>query len=231
MEPFRTTAPQFYTLKRGVTVVELLIVLAIIGVLTVVMTTSHTTFNRTILLSYTAYDVALTIRSAETYGLGTRVTSSDMLSNTGYGIHITPNSASFTFFADENTPSNSNQCHQLRTGADGSEPDAIAGNCAYDGDSEKVQLYTLGNGMKITNVYGYRPGAATPRDEVGAGQSLDMVFARPNPKAFMSYMGAYVEGASACLEIASPQGGTSHVYVGSTGQVTVGSKECPASVL
>lgn len=225
MEPLRATSSRPHSLSRGVTVVELLIVLAIIGILTVVMGTSHTTFNRTILLTYTAYDVALTIRSAETYGLSTRITSSGMKSNTGYGIHITPDSPEFIFFADENTPSNSSPCHPLRSGADGSEPDAIPGNCRYD-EGEKVQSYTLGNGMKITDVYWYI-SAGSSRQSVTS--SLDLVFARPNPKAFITIDGNYDRNISpdACFLITSPQGGTSHVYVGSTGQVTVASGECP----
>ena len=204
------------------TVVELLIVLSIIGVLTVVMTTSHSTFNRTVLLSYTAYDVALTIRSAETYGLGTRVASSNMRSNTGYGIHITPNSSAFQLFADKNDPS-PGSCHGLRTDdPSGDAPDAIPGNCKYDA-GEDVQSYALGNGMKITNVYWYQ-GAGGGRNPIGS--SLDMVFSRPNPKAFMSHDGIYGMALDACFEIASPQGGVSHVYVGSTGQVTVGASTC-----
>jgi hypothetical protein len=208
-----------------VTVVELLIVLAIIGVMTVVMVTSHTTFNKTILLSYTAYDVALTIRSAETYGLGSRITSGVTSSNTGYGVHIVPNSTTLMLFADKNAP-NAGSCHPLRTDdPSGTAPDAIPGNCKYDDASEDVQSYTLGNGMKITNIYWYT-GAGGSRSK--ANSALDMVFSRPNPKSFISTDGNYNASIDACFEITSPQGGVSHVYVGSTGQITVGSNVCPS---
>jgi hypothetical protein len=216
-----------------VTVVELLIVLAIIGVMTVVMVTGHTTFNKTILLSYTAYDVALTIRSAETYGLGSRITSGITSSNTGYGVHIVPGLTTFVLFADK-VPRYDGVCHPLRVGADGSEPDTIPGNCKYDpgaseDESESVQSYTLGNGMKITDTYWYA-GAGGIRSDKNDRPTIDMVFSRPNPKAFISVDGIYNPSISidACFEITSPQGGVSHVYVGSTGQITVGSKECPS---
>lgn len=226
-----------HSLHRGVTVVELLVVLGIIGILTTVIVTSHATFNKTILLTYTAYDVALTIRSAETFGLGTKVNSSiPGGTRIGYGMRFTPAGASsFTLFADSNSPGSEddrgNVCHPLRADADGSEPDAIYGDCSYQ-DSEIVQSYELGNGMRVSRLFSYQ-GGGEEGEEIDA---LDIVFARPDPQAFFSKDVGSIGGgysaaiAAVCVELTSPHGGHSHTIVTRTGQIQVSSDVCPNSI-
>ena len=50
----------------------MMVVLAIIVTITGVTLTSQTSFNKTLVLANTAYDIALTLRSSQTYGLGSR---------------------------------------------------------------------------------------------------------------------------------------------------------------
>lgn len=230
MEPLRATratlARSSAAWSRGVTLVELLVVLGIILILSLVVITSHANFNKTILLTSTAYDVALTVRSAQTYGLGTRTVGEQAdIENIGYGVHFRPDVNTFILFRDANAAPTA--CHPLVGTGSPDAPDAILGNCAYDPAlSEMVTTYTLGNGMKIDN-----GGICVYPDPVTGGSnwkcdlsSMDIVFARPNTRAFFSYNGSYgAQGTAsitkARIKIVSAQGGESYVCVARTGEV------------
>ena len=80
--------------------------------ITSVVLTSQSAFNKTLILANTAYDVALSLRSAATYGLGGHAIN---MMPTGYGMHFelsTP--GSFTLFADTYpAPSALSVCHSV----------------------------------------------------------------------------------------------------------------------
>lgn len=193
-------------------------VLGIIGILSVVVVTSHATFNKTLLLTYTAYDVALTIRSAETFGLGTRATSDD--TRIGYGLHFTQDSNTFTLFSDgDRSPTD---CHPFRRDdAAADDPDTVQGDCAYDGSGElspdlSITPYTLGNGMKISEACVFSVGSWA------CDHPVDIVFARPNTQAFFAYNGLYDEAyTKARITIRSQQNTLSYVCVGRIGEIRV----------
>ncbi len=204
--------------SRGVTLVELLVVLGIILILSLVVITSHANFNKTILLTSTAYDVALTIRSAQAYGLGTRSeeTIASGGSNFGYGVHFDYDSNQFILFADTELPSATN-CHgQGPVGADA--PDAIRGNCVYNsGVDTIIRTYQLGNGMKIQSVSIY-PSPTTWRNYT----NVDVVFSRPNTRAFFAANKSYrLNTTKARLTLSSPQGTLSYVCINLTGEIRV----------
>src|SRR3989338_6906440 len=58
--------------NRGFTLVELLVTLSLFVVLTTIVLFSQQKFNGSILLTNLAYDVALTIRQAQTFGVNVR---------------------------------------------------------------------------------------------------------------------------------------------------------------
>lgn len=206
-------------LSRGVTLIEMLIVLGIIGVLSIIIVTSQGTFNKTILLNFTAYDVALTIRSAETYGLGSRIQGlADK--QTGYGVHFATAAAqntTVTLFADSDVAAPTG-CHPS---SDINAPDATKGNCVYQA-SEKVQSFTLGNGVRVSALATYSGTSGTPN----ARSSLDISFVRPNTRAYITAGGIYEPTSNytkARITLASPQGGFSYICVSHTGQIRVSS--------
>lgn len=238
MEPFRShTGILTHRPSRGVTLIELLVVLAIITILMAVVVTSQSSFNKTLLLSNTAYDVALTIRTAETFGIGNRPGSGTFFENRGYGVHFdTMSTNSFKMFADITPPATSGSCHPIPAGRERS-PDIIPGNCAYtpgassDDSSGETKVFTLGNGMQITRLRvkiasGWVPSTIT---------ALDIVFARPNTKIFIAYTTSgtqAVYNASATeaeIELRSPQGGDPrYICVGLSGSIRVnGKNQCP----
>ena len=213
---------------RGFTLIELLVVLAIIVILTAIVLTSQSTFNKTIVLANTAYDVALTLRATETYGIGNRAVGST--ANTGYGLDFqkaTPNS--FILFADLYPPVGSTGlCHTPLGSPTG--PGAVPGNCAYDANqNEKVTDYTLGNGITISN-FCASSGSTWLCANNGPLTSLDIVFARPNPDPFIkvSTLGTSpVSATSACLTLSSASGGSRFISVTAAGEITTATSSCP----
>ncbi len=208
----------------------MLVVLAIITIITAVVLTSQSAFNKTLLLTNTAYDVALTFRFAETYGLGSRAFGGTL--DTGYGLHFASGGASnsFILFAD-NYPSvgSGSVCHPAPS-YDPAGPSAEPGNCAYDASqNEKVQSYALGNGITISNFCAQSNNVWTCSSN-GALTSLDVVFARPNPTPYMSANGVYsgtFPVTAACITLTTPQGSFKYISVGASGQVSTAGTSCP----
>ncbi|HUX80766.1 MAG TPA: type II secretion system protein [Candidatus Paceibacterota bacterium] len=242
MESFRTHRDAFESLKifsarrttmraerqglavaRGFTLIELLVVVAIMIVLMSIVFTSQSSFNKTLILSNTAYDIALSLRSSEGFGLGSRVFSG--MSNTGYGIHFQTGNT-FTFFADTNPSSPSAlNCHGLPLGG-ASAPDAKSGDCIYSaGLDQKVNDYSIGNGITISNF------CAKSGTTWSCGlTSLDITFSRPNPIPFIRANGfANIPYSMACLTISSAQGGSRFITVSSSGEINANAASDPSS--
>lgn len=228
MEPFHSHNDPASKLSAGFTLVELLVVLAIIVTITSVVLTSQSSFNKTLILANTAYDVALSLRSAATYGLGGHAIS---MLPTGYGMHFelsTP--GSFTLFADTYpAPSALSVCHPVD---DQTTLDAQPGNCSYESAQDAtVMVYTLGNNITIGDFCAFASGSWSCAYAEGGGlTALDIVFARPDADPFMSVNRAYSTLSpvtNACLTISSPLGGERYVAVSSTGRITANATSCP----
>lgn len=204
---------------RGFSLIELLVVFAIIMSIMAVVFTSQGSFNKTFVLTNTAYDIALTLRDAGAYGLGSRAAGT--AANVGYGLHFQNSSpSSFLFFGD------------ISPAASCTMPDCKPGNSVYTSGSDSlVRQYTLGNGVTLTDfcvfngnwVCTYAHGGYT-----GGLTSLDIVFARPNPNPFMSTNGLYSAAiTSACLTLSSALGTSRYVAVSASGGITASAASCP----
>lgn len=206
-----------------------MVVLAIIVTITGVVLTNQSSFNKSLILANTAYDVALSLRNAQTFGLSSRVIST--ATNVGYGIDFnkaTPNK--FTLFTDiyplAGVVSN---CHPV---SDPTAPNARPGDCAYESNqSEKVTEYALGNNITVKNLCAYSSGSWSCSSTNGGNlSSLDIVFARPNSDAFMSMNGVYSSSfpvTAACITLSSAQGGARHIAIALSGQITADAASCP----
>src|SRR3989344_4732921 len=75
-------------MKRGFTLVELIVVVAITTLISSIVVVGSSKFDGTILLTNLAYDVALSVREAQFAGLNVKVFQSGGTStfNAGYGI-------------------------------------------------------------------------------------------------------------------------------------------------
>lgn len=209
----RSSGFQARVSTRGFTLVELLVVVAIMTVVMSIVITGQNSFNNSLVVSNTAYDVALAIRSTETFGLGSRVVSG--VANVGYGVDFNSSTpAVFTIFADTDTAPGESNCHTPQSGVVNA-PDTQPGDCVYDASDSKVAAYTLGNGVTVTRLCGFSNSAWNCNLS-----SLDIVFARPNPTPFMRANGSSVtEYSQACITLTSPQGGTRFLRVLSSGQI------------
>lgn len=196
--------------------VELMVVLAISTIVSVVAILSSSRFSGSVLLTNLAYEIAFSIREAQSFGLNVREFQAGTESatfNTGYGVHFfkdyaggAANGTDYVTFAD-----------LIVSGG--------AGDFLYDGDEngglEFVAKYTTKKGNFIEKFCGVKANNEEQcSNEPGGLQYLNIVFLRPNPDAiFTSNTG--VSFRAARIYIKSPQGVVKSVKVENTGQVTV----------
>ena len=180
--------------QAGFTLIELLAVTAIMILITGLVLATNNKFNGTILLQNVAYDIALSIREAQVYGISVQNFNGSY--NAAYGMHFQrdqSNSSVYVLFAD-----------------------AVTVNGTYD-TGELVQSTTLSGAYQIRDL------CATPPEgpEVCGLTSLDITFVRPEPDAYIRspiYNGL---NSSARIQITSTSGGTRNIVIGSNGQISV----------
>lgn len=213
----------------GFTLIEMLVVLAIIVVITALVLSSQSSFNKTLILSNAAYDVALTLRSAESYGVSTRAAGSVV--DAGYGIDVSKSApGNLTLFADSYPlPSTSAACHPA---IDASAPDAKPGDCAYEPSSDiLIASYALGSGITVSDFCAKSASAWSCAASNGnALSTLDIVFVRPNPIPYLSVNGSYSSAfpvTDACITLTSPSGGARYVSISAAGEIRADAPSCP----
>lgn len=191
--------------------------LTIITIITAVVLTSQSSFNKTLILQNTAYDIALTLRSAETFGLSSRGFGTTY--NAGYGLHFSSGAKdSFILFADTVDATGGTSCA-------GELPNCKPGDYVYTSGSDVlVRTYTLGNGITVDDFCVYSSGGGPADCSIS---SLDIVFERPNPDAHVTADDDANEyDGGACITVTSPQGGFKHVTVAASGQINGNASSC-----
>ncbi len=187
---------------KGFTLVELMVSVAIFAFMTAFLVAKYGTFNQGILLTNLAYDVALTIRNAQSYGLNVKSKpienqSYSTLFDYPYGVHFETgaNNKIMIFFADST--------------ADGKY---VASN------NELITSYNIKRGSYVSALCaGTGPGASC-----AAASSLDVTFKRPDPNAIIKKNGETASTFSYSeITLVSTDGGVKKVAVRSTGQITV----------
>ncbi len=183
--------------KRGFTVVELLVVMSIFTVITTLILVSSSKFNSDTAVKNLAYDIALIIRQAQVYGISARefgVGSGSF--NYRYGIHFNAsNPDTIIMYADSNA------------------------NNTYDGVLEQVDVYTLKNGNTVSSLC-----VTPPSGPAICGPTItrvDLLFKRPNPDALIHanpQAGVY---QSAEMTLRAANGTTQRIVVYSTGQISI----------
>lgn len=184
---------------RGFTLVELMVTTGIFVFFTILIMVEHNKFNDVVLLRDLSYNVALSIREAQVYGLGVRETGTNDFAS-GYGLHFdATNATSYVLFAD------------------------VDQNGRYQAAQDTfINRYSIADGNRIGNFC-----IANGPDEgcAGAGgasqiDELNIVFTRPNPDAAIRESNSSTNG-SAFIILQSPRGDEIQIDVESTGQITV----------
>jgi prepilin-type N-terminal cleavage/methylation domain-containing protein len=111
--------------NRGFTLVEMVVTVAIFAIISTVVIARNASFDNEVLLNNLAYDIALSIRQAQQFGINVRVTQGQF--DAPYGIHFNRGTNTYMMFVDKNS------------------------NNAYDGQSsgELLEVYTLGRGATV----------------------------------------------------------------------------------
>ncbi|MBP9816571.1 MAG: type II secretion system protein [Candidatus Pacebacteria bacterium] len=234
MEPARTrhkllTPPP----QRGFTLVEMLVVLAIIVIITGIALVGQSTFNRSLILTDTAYTVALSIRESQSLGLSSRKVVDTLIQNAGYGVYFTPGT-SYVQYADiyPTKPGDdlNDKCagHEADTG-----PESRPGNCKYDsGQDTIIKTYRFDRGFTVSRFCGESEGGIDYCSSGGEGtiSGLSIVFLRPNTESSIIGIrsGGEVELVDAEIFIQSADGQALRaVCVSKVGQVAVATSTCP----
>lgn len=205
---------------RGFTLAELVVVVGIMIVITAITITGQGAYNRSLLLTDTAYTIAMSLREAQSYGLSTRKFSTTQ--NAGYGLQIsgTTDITTYRLYADA-----------YPTVASGATPDAKPGNNRYDAaqaGSELLRTYTLNRGFTIREYCGTTSADVKLCSNVLS--SIDIVFRRPNIETTITATrttGATVPLKCATIKVTSPDKQTDRcIAVSSMGQISV-LQSCP----
>ncbi len=203
------SAPGALPAQAGFTLIELLVVCAIIIIITAIILVNNNKFGGTVTLENFAYDVALSLRQTQVYGIAVERFGTNTF-NTGYGMQFTlANPNTYLLFADEN------------------------GTGVYDVSatpSEIVQSNTIQTGYAITALCAIpdvNGTTCTPATEI------DIVYVRPEPDAYISIgqgggapVSCIKNRNTACyyeahITLTSPKGDTRDVVVDATGQISV----------
>lgn len=112
--------------SRGFTLIEMVVVMGVIAVVSGVILVNNGRFGGQVLLQNLAYDIALSIRQAQVYGIAVQRFNNEYAA--AYGMHFSISSPDiYLLFADVTTV-----------------------NGVYDGTSERVQSSTITSNYGIT---------------------------------------------------------------------------------
>lgn len=205
--------------SSGFTLIELLMVVAIMIFMTSIVVINRRDYDNSVLLTNLAYDVALSIREAQVYGIAVRRSSAKSFDQ-GYGIHFEertlPNGnqvvTSYSLFADGSNSRPRNNAYDV--GEDILSPSPISLNRGYRLDFCGNIAALPPNNFQYCNLNN------------GTIEMLDIVFVRPDPDAFFSltFQGAIYTNAAldkVGVRVISPQGSTRDVVIYRNGQIAV----------
>lgn len=185
--------------QKGFTLVELLVTISIFVILTGVVLFNQNKFNSTILLTNLAYDTALTIRQAQTYGINIKefVTPGNTSEFKPYGVYFTyDEKTSFILFVD------------------------IDEDGFYDSGSDGlVNRYSIKRGNYISDIC-VQSGAGTCLPS--SISELNIVFKRPNPDALIRTNNTDSNlYDKAIITLGNPDGSTRNVVVQANGLIEI----------
>jgi len=199
----------------GFTLIELLVVTAILVIVTSLVLVNNNRFGGTVLLQNLAYDMALSVREAQVYGISVRSFGGQF--DFGYGMHFTANSQTYVLFADVLEQNGLYDC------PDPELPDS----CERVESTDLQRSYRI---VKLCVPAGISMDACVSNSGLWVAE-LDILFRRPEPDACISADDAVKIDAdgectqnpeeSARVVLESPRGDQRSFTVEATGQISV----------
>lgn len=191
---FRNRKPRAHL--HGFSLIELVAVTGIIVILSSIMLANNAKFGGAITLRNVTYDIALSMRQAQTYGIAVRKFGAGAGSfGAGYGMHFeitSPNG--YLMFAD-----------------------AVAANGLYDA-GESVESFTIHGGYHLKDLCATQTGGGS---ELCGLEKLDVLFQRPDPDAYIRANSLSTLYERARIIVESPRGDRLAIIVELTGQISV----------
>jgi prepilin-type N-terminal cleavage/methylation domain-containing protein len=223
-------------LNRGFTLVELLVTITMFVIITGVVLVNSNKFDSTVLLHNFAYDVALTVKQAQSYGVNVRESSvigvsNSSLFNYGYGVYFNTDptlgaggsKTNYIFYND--TTNQINYDNNTIGGPDRMFNGSLT-SCTVD-DLECLQKYSMQKGTHVERMCagGLDQGSCDINDNHSIN-ILSILFYRPNLAALIYYKAdnsssGLSTSTYARIVLASADGATSTVVVTSVGQIFV----------
>lgn len=181
-------------LTKAFSLIELIVVSGILVVITSILLFNQGRFGGVVLLENLAYDIALSVRQAQVYGISVYRFSTQTF-NVGYGIHFEQASppSVYVLFADASTPANG----------------------LYD-TGETVLSTTIERSYFVSDLCTTNGGTET------CGRTkLDIIFKRPEPAAYIRANGETTLYERGRVVLSSPRGDLKSVVIEASGQIAV----------
>jgi prepilin-type N-terminal cleavage/methylation domain-containing protein len=179
----------------GFTLMELLVVTGIIALISSLVLVNNNRFGGVVLLQNLAYDIALSIRQAQQYGISVQNFQGDF--GAAYGMHF------------QLSPTSGNGVYVLFA-------DAVNHNGLYD-TGELVRSTTISQNYRVSDLCVTPPSSA----EICELESIDITFQRPEPDAYIRSASVSGLNESARISVQSPRGDVIDVTVEANGQIAV----------
>lgn len=193
-------------MNKGFTLVELIVTISIFVFMSVLLMVKYGNFNQSVLLTNMAYDLALVIRTAQTYGISVRSTTDNSDFDRAYGVNLSTKNivdargslnTKIIFFAD------------------------LTNNYIFDGVSggDSIEsIYNLSRGAKISKIcVGDSSSNCTVTPDV-----VNVSFKRPDPKAIIcNDSSCYSDYPYMEITLEGTDGGQRKISVNRTGQVSI----------
>jgi prepilin-type N-terminal cleavage/methylation domain-containing protein len=193
-----------YNTQKGFTLIEMVAVLGIFGIVTSVVMFNHSKFQSDTILTNMAYEIALSIREAQIYGVSARnaIPGGVNTFSRPYGIYIppvNPPTSQYFLFADT-TP-------DLRySGTD----------CAFvQGGDICATAYTLQRNILIESIY------VKNGENCNLANKMSILFKRPNPEPIVNIDINPLTFSQVQITVKAPDGAKRYVIVANNGQISV----------
>lgn len=224
------------TRSGGFALLELIIAVALFGVITAFILLAYNRVGGQLFLSSLAYEIALSLRQAQSFGVSVREFrgSGSGTFDVGYGLHFDAGSVNtYALFADQGGSAGNG----LFDGGFGGAYDATG--CL--GVTECVSVFKLERGNTIARFCAVLPAGDGGRDAPDSAKNeecnvnslpssnptiayLDVVFLRPNPDAMIKTSQTVSAGQqyrAARIYLTSPTGEKRVVEAVNTGQISI----------